>query len=727
MIHHRSPHSPNAPALRRTWICLASIVVATACDAAPPAYPPPPETVQSLVTDTIHGFVLTDPYRWLEDQESPETRAWIAAQNAYAEQIVGDTSLRAALERRMAELTDHPGAVYPRRSGSYEYFSLRRPGDEVSRIYRRPAPAERYGDPLDLTEDFEIVIDPLSLNPDGTTSVSILDLSADGRLMLYGVRDGGQDERTIHIRNLSTGRDLPDSLPNALYSSVSFTPNGSAFYYSRRSRIDGARIYRHILGTDVSDDEVLFGEGQGPERFVNVMQAEDGRYLIYTVQHGWIKTEVYLQDLSSGEPPVPVVTDETARFSPRFVNGELFLLTNFRAPRNRLMAVDPSNPGDKNNWREVISEGAELLTNYHVIGDKIYATTLDDVNSRIFVHGLDGSYVDELPVPPHQVASLRPWGEETALLTLSSLTMPTRVVKIDLETMETELWLASTVPFKRSDYEIKKVRYSSLGATPPIYLAHRAGLKLTGDTPTLLYGYGGFNVNVLPRFDARAAAWIENGGVYAIATLRGGGEFGENWHRDGMLGNKKNVFADFISAAEWLIDNDYTNPDRLAIRGVSNGGLLMGAVLTQRPDLFRAVFAGFPDLDMARFYQFTETNNAPALLEYGNGGLAAEFGPLLDFSPYQNVQERVKYPAVMLTQGDLDTRVPPLQARKMAARLQAASTSGLPVILDYDPRAGHAGGRTFSRNVRNTAMELAFLMQMVGMKGPLSAPPSGIP
>ena len=221
-------------------------------------------------------------------------------------------------------------------------------------------------------------------------------------------------------------------------------------------------------------------------------------------------------------------------------------------------------------------------------------------------------------------------------------------------------------------------------------------------------------MNLLPRFDARAAVWMEGGGVYAIATLRGGGEFGEEWHRDGMLENKPNVFADFIAAAEWLIENGYTNPDRLAIRGGSNGGLLVGSALTKRPDLFRAVFCGFPDLDMVRFYQFTDTNNMPALLEYGNAAVAEEFEVLRTFSPYQNVRDGVDYPAVMLTQGDLDTRVPPLQARKMTARLQAASTSGLPVILDYDPRAGHAGGRAFSRNVRNTAMELAFLLQQLG-------------
>ena len=695
-----------------------ALVAATLFAVGCSPYPAPPETARDPVVDTLHGVAIADDYRWLEDQDSPETRAWIAEQNAYAERIVGDTPLRRDLEARLRELMDVPGALFPRRAGDFEYFAFRAPGREVAAIVRRPAPEEPQRDPIDPSGDFEVVIDPLDIHPDGTTSVSIRDFSPDGDLMMYAIRDGGQDEVQIRIRDLATGEDLPDRLPNFLYGSTFFDPEGTGFYYTWRSREIGPRVRHHTLGTDVAQDVELFGDGHGPEKFINVTQGGDGRYLVYTVQHGWARSDVYVQDLGAGGGVArPLIVGAAARFRARFVDGELYLLTNVDAPKNRVFAVDLGRP-DPADWREVIAETDDLLTDYQISGDEIYAEYLQSVSSRIVRYDLDGTRIGEIPVPEHHVATLRPWGEGAALLTLTSLVTPSHIVRLDLETMETEPWLPSASPFDGAGYEVAQVWYTSAdGTEAPMYVAHRRGLEPDGEAPTLLYGYGGFNVNLLPRFDPRAAAWMERGGVYAMATLRGGGEFGETWHRAGMLENKPNVFDDFIGAAEWLIGNGYTNPDRLAIRGVSNGGLLVGSALTKRPDLYRAVFCGLPDLDMVRFNQFTDANNMPALLEYGNAAVAEEFEVLRTFSPYQNVRDGVEYPAVMLTQGDLDTRVPPLQARKMAARLQAATSSGLPVILDYDPRTGHAGGRTFSRNVRNTAMELAFLLGQLGVEG----------
>ena len=706
------------PTFRPVSFATAALAVVALAAACRGPYPPPPDTARDPVVDTLHGVEFTDDYRWLEDQYSPETRAWIDEQNAYAELIVSDTALRAELSARLRELMDAPGALFPRRAGDYEYFSFRRPGREVGAIYRRPAPVEREYTPIDQDGDFEMVLDPLDIHPDGTTSVSIRDFSSDGNLMLYAIRDGGQDEVSIRVRDVATGEDLPDRLPNFLYGGVSFNEDGSGFHYVSRSREIGGRVRLHMLGTDIEDDVELFGEGHGPEKFVGFSRGGDGRYMVYTVQHGWARTDVYLRDLRSGGEPRPISVGAPARFSTRFVEGELWLLTNLDAPKNRVVAVDPANPDpDPANWRVVLPETDDLLTGYQIIDEQIYADYLHNVSSRIVRYAMDGTQVDEIPVPEHHVASLRSWQDGTALLTLNSLVTPSHMLEIDLETMETEEWLPSTVPFDGADYEVSQHWYTSAdGTRGPLYVAHRKGYEPDGDTPTLLHGYGGFNVNLMPRFDTRAAVWMERGGVYAIATLRGGGEFGETWHRDGMLENKPNVFDDFIAAAEWLIDNGYTNPDRLAIRGGSNGGLLVASSLTKRPELYRAVFCGFPDLDMVRFYRFTDANNMPALLEYGNAAVAEEFEVLRTFSPYQNVRDGVDYPAMMLTQGDLDTRVPPLQARKMAARLQAATGSGLPVILDYHPRAGHAGGRTFSRNVRNAAMELAFLLGQVGRR-----------
>ena len=704
----------RCPRPAHPFLAVAAFLAGAACS----PYPAPPDTARDPVVDTLHGVAITDDYRWLEDQDSPETRAWIAGQNAYAERIVGDTPLRRGLESRLRELMNVPGALFPRQAGDYEYFSFRAPDREVGAIYRRPAPEEPQRDPIDPNGDFELVLDPLDIHPDGTTSVSIRDFSPDGDLMMYAIRDGGQDEVQIRIRDITTGEDLPDRLPNFLYGSTFFDPEGAGYYYTWRSREAGPRVRHHALGTDVADDTELFGAGYGPETFINATQGGDGRYMVYTVQHGWARSDVYLHDLEADAGPRPISVGAPARFRARFMDDEIFLLTNLDAPKNRVVAVDLRDPDpDPANWREVIAETDDLLTGYQVIGGEIYADYLHSVSSRIVRYDMDGTRTGDIPVPEHHVATLRPWGEGASLLTLTSLVTPTHIVRLDPETNESAPWMPSAVPFDGAEYEVSQVWYTSAdGTEAPMYVAHRRGYEPDGDTPTLLYGYGGFNSNNLPRFSTSAAAWMEQGGVYAMATLRGGGEFGETWHRAGMLENKPNVFDDFIAAAEWLIANGYTNPDRLAIRGVSNGGLLVGSALTKRPDLYRAVFCGLPDLDMVRFYQFTDSNNMPALLEYGNAAVKEEFEVLRTFSPYQNVRDGVAYPAVMLTQGDLDTRVPPLQARKMAARLQAATGSGLPVILDYDSRMGHAGGRTFSRSVRNSAMELAFLLGQLGVE-----------
>ncbi len=729
MTHLPCPASPTRPerasaaAQHRAIVCgsfpaAVLLLASAACDTIGSN---PPASARLPVTDTLHGVEFVDEYRWLEEQDSPETRAWIEEQNAYAERVVGDTPLRAALTERLRELMDVQGAIFPRRAGDFEYFTLRRPGAEVATIYRRAAPAEPERDPIDPNGDFEVVIDPLELRADGTTSVGIRGFSPDGTLMMYQIRDGGRDEVEIRIRDLESGQDLPDRLPTFLYGSTFFDPGGEGFYYTWRSREVGPRVRYHALGTNLADDRELFGAGHGPEKFIgatpiNATSGDEIRYLVYSVQHGWARTDLYIQDMQGDGTVEPLIVGAPARFSPRAVRGELWLLTNVDAPRNRVMAVDPARR-DPANWREVIAEGDDLLTGYQVIDDAIYADYLHNAGSRIARYDMQGNRTGEIPIPDHHVATLRRWGEGAGLLTLSSLAVPGHIQRINLETMATEPWLPSAVPFDGSGYETRQVWFTSAdGTRAPMHIVHKRELVPDGDTPTLLYGYGGFNANTLPRFNAGAAAWIERGGIYAVATLRGGGEFGEEWHRAGMLENKPNVFDDFVAAAEWLVESGYTRPARLAIRGVSNGGLLVGAALTRRPDLFRAVFCGLPDLDMVRFNQFVQNNNMPALLEYGNAAIQEEFEVLRTFSPYQNVQDGVAYPAVMLTQGDLDTRVPPLQARKMTARLQAATSSGLPIILDYDPRAGHAGGRTFSRTVRNSAMELAFLLGQLGVE-----------
>ncbi|UCC73786.1 MAG: S9 family peptidase [Gemmatimonadota bacterium] len=690
---------------------MAAVATATACTSP---HPPPPETRREAVVDTMHGVELVDPYRWLEDQESPETRAWIERQNAYAEAVVADTLLRAELADRLRALMDVDDVGSPRRGADYEYFSMRRAGDDQWVIYRRLAPDE--ASPVDPQGDYEVVIDPHEMSPGHTTSVSVQSISRDGRLMIYSVRDGGQDEVEIRVRNLEQGTDLPDGLPNALYSSISFKGDDSGFYYSRRSRETGARVYFHRLGTDIGEDEELFGAGYGPDKFVGMSRIDNGRFRLYDVWHGWSRMELHFQDVEDGGPVV-TLADSTmnARFYAQFLEGELYMRTNLDAPKNRIVAVDLENPGLA-NWREVIPEGEDVLQGFTLIDGKLYVTYLQNVQTKIRIFELDGTAAGEFPVPEFHSADV--WGGDGKLfLSLSSFTTPPVTYRIDLETGEREVWQKSDIPFDPQGIVVRQVWATSKdGTRVPMFVMHKDGIELDGDHPTWLAGYGGFLAAITPRFDVMAALWVERGGVYAVANLRGGSEFGEEWHRAGMLENKQNVFDDFIAAAEWLVNNGYTNPDRLAIRGYSNGGLLVASALTQRPDLFRAALCGFPDLDMVRFYTFTQTNNLPALHEYGDASIPEHFEFLRAYSPYQAVKDGTEYPAVMLTSGDLDTRVPPRQARKMTARLQAATSSGLPVILRYDPKGGHTAnrGRAFSRVIEDRAMELAFLLTMVG-------------
>ncbi len=690
----------------------AALVCLTACS----PYPPPPETKQEVVVDTIHRVVFEDPYRWLEDQNSGETRAWIAAQNAYAERIVGPSPLRDGIRGRLAELMDTDDIGSPRRAGDFEYFTLRRKGEELPIVYRRPAPAEGSDEEIDPAGEYEVVIDPHPMSPTHNTHVSIRSLSRDGRLMIYDVRDGGADEVELRIRDLQTGEDLPEQYPWALYDDADFNEDGSGFFYVRRSRQTGPRFYFHRMGTDPAGDEVIFGDGYGPTSFINASRVADGRYFIFNVQHGWARNEVWLKDRRSGRL-IPIVVDADAHFDERYSDGEILLRTDLGAPNYRVVAVNPARP-ERNRWREIIPETENVLQSYTTIDDRYYVTYLHNVSTKIRVFEKDGTPAGEIEIPEFHTASISGGDDGKATLTFTSLIAPETEYDLDLGTGERVVSEEPDVEFATDDYVLNQVWYTSEdGTRVPMFVAHRSDIELTGDHPTLLYGYGGFTSSQTSRFSAVAAVWLEQGGVYAMANVRGGNEFGETWHRAGMLENKQNVFDDFIAAAEWLTESGYTNPDKLAIRGASNGGLLVAAALTQRPDLYRAVLCAFPDLDMIRFYTFTETNNMPALLEYGNASDPAQFEFLRRYSTYQAVNVGVQYPAVMFTSGDLDTRVPPLQARKMTASLQEATRSGLPIILHYDPKQGHAAnrGRPMSSAIDDSAMELTFLLTQLGV------------
>ena len=702
-------------------------------------YPAPPDTRVDPVVDVIHGVEIMDPYRWLEDQDSPETREWITTQNEYAELIVGESPLRDRVRRRLRELQDIPDVGATQRAGEFEYFTMRRTGEEAPRIYRRPIPENR--DPVpereapegeeradqeekpSLEMEYEVVLDPADFDPTYRTLISMAGFSPDGRLLMYSIRQGGADELEYRIRDLETGVDLQDVLPDALYSGVEFDEDGTGFFYTYRSRTEGPRIRHHTLGRDPSEDVEIWGEGFGPTAFISMDIVADGRYRVFTAQHGWARNDIYLQDtggrggvLGQGEIR-PVAVGLPAHFAIQYRESAFFMRTDLDAPMYRLMVMDAQRP-EPENWVELLPEGEDLLQSYTFIGDRIYATYLHEVADRIRIFEKDGTPAGEVEVPPFSSVSIRGNGEGKATLSVNNRLSPRKAYDLNLSTGERTLSEPSEIPFLSTPYEVEQVWFESTGGVrAPILVAHRRGIDLDGSHPTILNGYGGFDSAIKPGFSTTAAMWLELGGIYAVATLRGGSEFGESWHRDGMLENKQHVFDDFIAAAEQLIASGYTTPERLAISGGSNGGLLVGATMTQRPDLYRAVLCTYPDLDMIRFPQFFANNNMPALLEYGDATDPDMFQHIRRYSPYQAVQDGVDYPAVMLTTGDLDTRVPPLQARRMTARLQAATGSGLPVILWYDARGGHAGGRgrPMSLRIEDSAREITFLASQLGL------------
>jgi prolyl oligopeptidase len=721
---------PGCPtALPRTLLIL-SVAIAAGCRPGRPAGPLPPETRIDTVVDTIHGETFPDPYRWLEDQDAPETRAWLAAQLAYTDQVLPRDEDRAALERTLTALMDRAEIGAPRRAGDVEYFTLRRVGEPLAAIVRRPvAPAPSTGPPaprlpIDPAVRYDVVVDPSTLGPDFTTRVELVAVDRQGRYLVYAIRDGGQDEHALRVRDLTSGEDLADHFAPALYSSVVPTAAGDGFYYSVRSRQTGARIRKHLWKTDPAADREIFGEGYGPTAFVSVLQSEDGRWLVFTAQHGWASTDVFALDTAARQATqIVVAKDLGARFYPRFVDGELWMRTDFEAPRNRVVAVPLPAPA-RDRWRTVLAEQPEVLEDFTVIGDAVYGQFLHDAATRIVRFDKTGTRGGELEIPPFHSASIRGDGPGHAVLTLESFAAPETSWRVDLATGTRTPDRGAEIPYDGRDVE---VRYGSAtskdGTTVPVWVVHASGLARSGTTPTLLFGYGGFYAAQKPSFSPLAAAWVRAGGVYAMAVLRGGSEFGETWHRAGMLTNKPRVFEDFIAAAEWLVAERYASPSTLGIMGTSNGGLLVGAALTQRPDLFRAVLCGFPDVDILRFNQFTSVNNMPALLEYGDAAVKAQFDVIKTYSPYQAVRAGTEYPAVLIASGDLDTRVPPLAARKFTARLQASSTSGRPILLRYHPKGGHAAnyGMPFPLRVQQAAADLHFMMRELGLPLPGAA------
>jgi prolyl oligopeptidase len=666
---------------------------------------PPPTRVDD-VKETIHGVAVSDPYRWLEDQNSPETRAWINAQNACTQNMLKTLPGDAAISKRLAELIKVDTIRLPVERAGHYFYSKRTAGQDLFVLYmRRGAGTE------------EVLIDPASLSVDHTTSVNFEGFSDDGKLVAYGVRKGGEDEVSIHLIDTDTRKEISDSLPRARYlSGVAFKTDKAGLYYSKLTDA-GPRAYYHAIGTNSEQDKEIFGDGYGPDKILSVDVSENARYLLLMVFYGSAceKSEVYFQDLAQGGPITPIVKTINSCFQGEIAGDTLYLETNWKAPNWRLLAVPLKNPAQE-NWKEVIPESDSRLEDFRLAGGKIIAQYSHNASSELKVFEADGKPAGEIALPAlGDVSGITGrWRNSEAFLSFQSFAIAATIYRYDISQHTLAVWAKSPVPIDANEFEVKQVWYESKDKTRvPMFLFYKKGLKLDGSNPALMTAYGGFDSSETPAFRDDAVVWAEHGGIFAMPNLRGGGEFGEAWHHAGMLGKKQNVFDDFFAAAEWLIANHYTSPQRLAITGRSNGGLLMGAAMTQRPDLFGAIVCGYPLLDMVRYQKFLVARFW--VPEYGSSDDPGQFPFLYAYSPYHHVIKGTKYPAVLFLTGDSDTRVAPLHARKMTAEMQAAQGGDKPILLMYDTKLGHSEGRPVSKIIEEDTGVLQFLFAQVGV------------
>ena len=670
---------------------------------------PPSRTVDA--SDEYWGVDVADPYRWLEDVEDPEVKAWMDAQDKLARDSLEALPQREALVKRLTELFYVDVVTTPTRRGQRTFYS-RRKADQEKRVYYW-----REGDKE------EVLLDPNTLSEDGSTSVGVVAPSWDGELVVYALRENNADEATLHVKRVATGEVLDDLIEGAKYADPAWTPDASGFYYvylptdpaiPTAERPGWADIRYHALGTPQSEDIVIKEKLDDPTKFVGVDLSRDGRWLFYYIFNGWNSTELYIRDLQAeGESWQPFFTGRDAQIYVLPWQGQLYIVTNDEAPKWRVLKTSMDKL-KREDWVEIIPEDADsVLENAQIIGGKLVLTRIKDAYNQLFVHDLEGKVLHEVELPGiGSVAAVRGLPESPeAYYAFQSFTIPPQVYATSVDSQQSELWAAVDVPIDPSPYEVESVRYPSRDGTPvSMFIVRRKDMKFDSSTPTLLYGYGGFNVSLTPVFRASIYAWLEAGGTYAVANLRGGGEYGEAWHRAGMKLNKQNVFNDFIAAAEYLIGEGYTSPKHLGIYGGSNGGLLVGAALTQRPDLFNAVVCAVPLLDMVRFHLFG--SGKTWISEYGSSEESEDlFRAILAYSPYHQVVSGVEYPAVLFLSADSDDRVDPLHARKMAAMLQARSASTAPILLRIEENAGHGGADMVKSAVAQSADMYAFFMQ----------------
>ena len=704
-------------ALKPILLAGAALLLLAGCAGLTPAVKYP-TAFQTNQVDVYHGVTVADPYRWLEDDNSPQTKAWVEAENAVTFAWLKTVPERPAIKARLTKLWNYERYSAPFKQGG-SYFLSRNDGlQNQSVLYTMTS----------LDAPPVVLLDPNKLSTDGTVALGGYAISDDGNLMAYGLSSAGSDWQEWKVRDVRTGQDLPDLVKWVKFSGASWTKDGKGFFYSRydepteATRLTKAnyfhKLFYHRLGTPQSDDRLVYHRPDQKEWNFHGAATDDGRYLVISSSQSTDpKRRVFYQDLqTAGAPVVPLLTDFDAAYDFIDNDGPVFWFrTDLNAPRGRVIAIDITQPA-RANWKELIPQSAETIVAANVLNHQFIVSYLKDARSQVKVFALDGRPVREVALPGLGSAggfSGKRADTET-FYSFTSYTVPGVIYRYDAPTGASTVFRQPQVDFDPAAFETRQIFYTSRdGTRVPIFITHRKGLPLDGRNPTLLYGYGGFNIPLTPGFSVSVVAWLEMGGVYAVANLRGGGEYGEEWHRAGTKLHKQNVFDDFIAAGEWLVANHYTSPRKLAIAGGSNGGLLIGAVLNQRPDLFGAALPAVGVMDMLRFHKFTIGWAWTA--DYGSSDNPEEFQALYAYSPLHTIRPGTKYPATLITTADHDDRVVPAHSFKYAATLQAAQAGPAPILIRIDTKAGHGAGKPTSKLIDEAADKWAFLVQTLHM------------
>jgi prolyl oligopeptidase len=691
-------------------LAFACAVVAAQTDGGALVYPKA-KTVDQV--DDYHGVKVADPYRWLEDTDSADTHEWVEAENKLTFSYLGQIPYRGAIRDRLTKLWNYERFTAPAQQGG-RYFYQHNNGLQNQNVLL-------VAESLDAEP--RVLLDPNTLSSDGTVALSGTAITDDGKLMAYGTAASGSDWQEWHVRDVDTGKDLPDLLRWVKFSGASWTKDGKGLFYSRydepkqgsatlRDANYFQKLYYHRVGTEQSEDQLIYERPDNKELLFGGSVSDDGRYLVIHVSQGTSpKNRLYYKDLTQPDAPVVKLLDD---FDAKYIfidnDGPVFWIeTDLDAPRGRLIAIDTRHP-ERANWKTVVPQSADKLEASNVVDDKFLLSYLKDARTEVRVFDLNGKFLRNVDLPG--IGTAAGFGgkrkDKETFYAFTSFISPTTIYRYDPEAGKSSVFRQPKVDFDASQYETKQVFYHSKDGTRiPMFLTYKKGLKLDGENPTLLYAYGGFDISLTPAFSVPTIVWLEMGGIYAQPNLRGGGEYGEEWHEAGMKGKKQNVFDDFIAAAEWLIANKYTSTLKLAIRGGSNGGLLVGAVETQRPDLFGATLPLVGVMDMLRFQKFTI--GWAWTSDYGSSDNAEDFKWLYAYSPLQNLKPGTKYPPTMIATADHDDRVVPGHSFKFAATIQADQAGAAPVLIRIETKAGHGAGKPISKIIDETADEWAFV------------------